>query len=62
MKTPGQDSLSVGRDLSPRPPEYDAGVDSTRPRISVASLYTNSISINLLTCLTAAEKPITGKH
>jgi hypothetical protein len=30
-----QDSLSLGRNLNPRPPEYEAGVLTARPRRAV---------------------------
>jgi hypothetical protein len=33
-KSRSQDKRSPGRDLNPRPPEYEAGVLTTRPRRS----------------------------
>jgi hypothetical protein len=32
MKIPSQDSRSLGRDLNPRPPKYEARVLTTQPR------------------------------
>jgi hypothetical protein len=44
MKTLSQDSRSPGRDSNPRPPEYVAGLLTTRPRRSVRN------EIRLLSC------------
>jgi hypothetical protein len=34
MKIFSKDSRSPGRDFNPRPPEYEAGVLTTRPRVA----------------------------
>jgi hypothetical protein len=43
-----QDSLSLGRDLNPGPPQYDAGVLTSRPRATVRPR--NYVQLALVTC------------
>jgi hypothetical protein len=42
-KNLSQDSFSTGRNLNPRPSEYEAGVLTARPRRSVRNSYEVSV-------------------